>query len=40
MEPQMMAGEGFPYGGEGRRSFQEQYGVLETIEKIREEDNA
>jgi hypothetical protein len=40
MEPQMIAGDGFVYGGEGRRSFQEQYGVLETIEKIREEDNA
>jgi hypothetical protein len=40
MEPQMMAADGFAYGGEGRRSFQEQYGVLETIEKIREEDNA
>jgi hypothetical protein len=40
MEPQMMAADGFMYGGEGRLSFQEQYGVLETIEKIREEDNA
>jgi hypothetical protein len=40
MEPHMMASNGFAYGGEGRRSFQEQYGVLETIEKIREEDNA
>ena len=40
MEPQMIAADGFGYGGEGRRSFQEQYGVLETIEKIREEDNA
>ena len=40
MEPQMIAADGFSYGGEGRRSFQEQYGVLETIEKIREEDNA
>jgi hypothetical protein len=40
MEPQMIAGDGFAYGGEGRRSFQEQYGILETIEKIREEDNA
>jgi len=40
MEPHMMASDGFAYGGEGRRSFQEQYGVLETIEKIREEDNA
>jgi SNF2 family DNA or RNA helicase len=40
MEPQLMAADGFAYGGEGRRSFQQQYGVLETIEKIREEDNA
>jgi hypothetical protein len=40
MEPQVMAADGFAYGGEGRRSFQEQYGVLETIEKIREEDHA
>src|ERR1700752_1555809 len=40
MEPQMITGDGFTYGGEGRRSFQEQYGGLETIEKIREEDNA
>jgi len=40
MEPQMIAADGFAYGGEGRRNFQQQYGVLETIEKIREEDNA
>jgi hypothetical protein len=40
MEPQMMAADGFACGGEGRRNFQQQYGVLETIEKIREEDNA
>jgi len=40
MEPQMIAADGFAYGGEGRRNFQEQYGVLETIEKIRDEDNA
>lgn len=40
MEPQMIAADGFGYGGEGRRHFQQQYGVLETIEKIREEDNA
>jgi len=35
-----MAREGFAYGGQGRRDFQEQYGVLETIEKIEEADNA
>jgi SNF2 family DNA or RNA helicase len=40
MEPHAMAGEGFAYGGQGRRDFQEQYGVLETIEKVRKEDNA
>jgi hypothetical protein len=40
MEPHAMAGEGFAYGGQGRRDFQEQYGVLETIEKVRIEDNA
>ena len=40
MEPQAMAVEGFAYGGQGRRDFQEQYGVLETIEKVRKEDNA
>jgi len=40
MEPRTMVREGFAYGGQGRRDFQEQYGVLETIEKVRETDNA
>jgi len=40
MEPRTMVREGFAYGGLGRRDFQEQYGVLETIEKIEEADNA
>jgi SNF2-related domain len=40
MEPQVMVGEGFAYGGQGRRDFQEQYGVLETIEKMEDTDNA
>jgi SNF2 family DNA or RNA helicase len=40
MEPHTMVGEGFAYGGQGRRDFQEQYGVLETIEKVRDTDNA
>lgn len=40
MEPRVMAREGFSYGGQGRRDFQEQYGVLETVEKVRETDNA
>ena len=35
MEPHAMVREGFAYGGQGRRDFQEQYGVLETIEKMR-----
>jgi len=35
-----MACEGFAYGGQGRRDFQQQYGVLETIEKVRDTDNA
>jgi hypothetical protein len=40
MEPSAMVREGFAYGGQGRRDFQEQYGVLETIEKIEDADNA
>ena len=40
MEPHTMVGEGFAYGGHGRRDFQQQYGVLETIEKVRDTDNA
>ncbi|MGC8551133.1 MAG: hypothetical protein ACP5M4_15755 [Acidobacteriaceae bacterium] len=40
MEPHAMVREGFAYGGQGRRDFQEQYGVLETIEKVDEADNA
>ena len=40
MEPHTMVREGFAYGGQGRRDFQEQYGVLETIEKVEEADNA
>ena len=40
MEPRVMAREGFAYGGQGRRDFQEQYGVLETIEKVEDADNA
>jgi hypothetical protein len=40
MEPHAMVREGFAYGGQGRRDFQEQYGVLETIEKIEDSDNA
>ncbi len=40
MEPHTMVGDGFAYGGQGRRDFQQQYGVLETIEKVRDTDNA
>jgi hypothetical protein len=40
MEPRTMASEGFAYGGQGRRDFQQQYGVLETIERVRGTDNA
>jgi superfamily II DNA or RNA helicase len=40
MESRAMVRDGFAYGGQGRRDFQEQYGVLETIEKIEEADNA
>jgi hypothetical protein len=40
MEPRVMVQEGFAYGGQGRRDFQEQYGVLETIERVEEADNA
>ena len=40
MEPRAMVREGFAYRGQGRRDFQEQYGVLETIEKVEEADNA
>jgi hypothetical protein len=40
MESRTMVREGFAYGGQGRRDFQEQYGVLETIETVRDTDNA
>jgi hypothetical protein len=40
MEPRVMVREGFAYGGQGRRDFQEQYGVLETVERLKEMDNA
>jgi hypothetical protein len=34
MEPRAMVRECCAYGGQGRRDFQQQYGVLETIEKV------
>lgn len=32
--------EGFAWGGEGRMNFVRQYGVIETVKKEKEEDNA
>ena len=40
MKPHTMVAEGLAYGGQGRRDFQQQYGVLETVEKVRDTDNA
>ncbi len=40
MEPRRMVAAGYEAGSQGRRDFQEQYGVLETVEKVRETDNA
>ena len=40
MKPRQMAAEGFAAGGSGRRDFAERYGVLESIEKIPDADNA
>lgn len=40
MEPQQMVAAGYEAGSQGRRDFQEQYGVLETVEKVRQSDNA
>jgi hypothetical protein len=40
MEARQMVRAGFEAGSQGRKEFQEQYGVLETIEKVRETDNA
>ena len=40
MQPRQMVSEGYEAGSQGRRDFQEQYGVLETVEKIRHSDNA
>ena len=35
MEPRQMVKAGYEAGSQGRRDFQEQYGVLETVEKVR-----
>jgi hypothetical protein len=40
MEPRQMVTAGYEAGSQGRRDFQEQYGVLETVEKVRQSDNA
>ena len=40
MTPRQMVAEGFAAGGSGRRDFAERYGVLESIEKIPDADNA
>ena len=40
MEPRQMVAGGYEAGSQGRRDFQEQYGVLETVEKVRQSDNA
>jgi hypothetical protein len=39
MEHRTMVAEGFEYGGQERRDFQEQYGVFETIENVPDTDN-
>jgi hypothetical protein len=40
IELHAMVREGFAYDGQGRRDFLEQYGVLETIEKVEERRSA
>jgi hypothetical protein len=40
MAPRQMVAEGFAAGGSGRRDFADRYGVLESIEKIPDADNA
>ena len=40
MEPRQMVAGGYEAGSQGRRDFQEQYGVLETVEKVCQSDNA
>ena len=40
MEPHAMVREGFRLRRTGQAEHQEQYGVLETIEKVEEADNA
>jgi hypothetical protein len=40
MEPRQMVAEGFAAGSAGRRDFATRYGVMESIEKILDQDNA
>ena len=40
MDAPQMARDGYQWGGEGRRLFQETYGVLEEVRTRRESDNA
>jgi SNF2 family DNA or RNA helicase len=40
MEPRVMVAQGFDAGSSGRRDFAERYGVLESIEKVPNSDNA
>jgi hypothetical protein len=40
MEPRLMVAEGFLAGTTGRRDFASRYGVMESIEKIPDQDNA
>jgi hypothetical protein len=40
MEPRQMVAEGFTAGSASRRDFATRYGVMESIEKIPDQDNA
>src|ERR1700750_2680803 len=40
MEPRQMVAEGFAAGTTGRRDFATRYGVMESIEKVPDQDNA
>jgi superfamily II DNA or RNA helicase len=40
MDAPQMIKEGFAWGGEGRMDFVRQYGVIETVKKEKEDDNA
>jgi hypothetical protein len=40
MEPRQMVAAGYEAGSQDRKDFQEQYGVLETVEKVQLTDNA